>query len=93
MEYSADIEKVGHYLRLVPGKQNVRWRCAGWSFLGKCPQGPTPVQEGKPLELGRLFRVKAEPLYSVLTSPLDTSCPLGEAITLAKGNFWGKTRL
>lgn len=38
-------------------------------FYREMSSGTTPVQEGKPLELGRLFRVKAEPLYSALTGP------------------------
>ena len=43
------------------------------------------------LKLGRPFRVKAEPLWPCIDQLLDVICPLGECVTLDKGNSRART--
>ena len=43
------------------------------------------------LMLGRPFRVKTEPLEPCIDQPLDVICPLGERVTLNKGNSRART--
>ena len=43
------------------------------------------------LKLGRPVRVKAEPLKPCTDQPLDVIRPLGESVSLNKGNFRART--